>query len=73
MHTRTHVSNPQVAGEEEVLLPPGVRLKITDVLRRDEGLTIIVCEDDDDASVQPPSIRAIIGIQRMNAQMNGRV
>ena len=62
-----------MAGEEEVLLPPGVRLKITDVLRRDEGLTIIVCEDDDGTSVQPPSIRVIIGIQRMNAQMNERM
>ena len=40
----------QVEGEAELLLPAGIALKITGVLPRDaSGLTIITCEDDDDA------------------------
>jgi hypothetical protein len=40
----------QVEGEAELLLPAGIALKITGVLPKDaSGLTIITCEDDDDA------------------------
>ncbi len=40
----------QVEGEVELLLPAGIALKITGVLLKDaSGLTIITCEDDDDA------------------------
>ncbi len=42
--------SPQVEGEAELLLPAGIALKITGVLPKDaSGLTIITCEDDDDA------------------------
>ena len=40
----------QVEGEAELLLPAGIALKITGVLPKDtSGLTIITCEDDEDA------------------------
>ena len=42
--------SPQVEGEAELLLPAGIALKITGVLPKDaSGLTIITCEDDEDA------------------------
>ena len=47
---RAWASLPQVEGEAELLLPAGIALKITGVLPKDpSGLTIITCEDDDDA------------------------
>ena len=48
---RARIGMPrQVEGEAELLLPAGIALKITGVLPRDaSGLTIITCEDDDDA------------------------
>ena len=47
---RTRRGIPQVEGEVELLLPAGIALKITGVLPKDaSGLTIITCEDDDDA------------------------
>ena len=46
---RVHV-RLQVEGEAELLLPAGIALKITGVLPKDaSGLTIITCEDDEDA------------------------
>ena len=45
-----HTRILQVEGEAELLLPAGIALKITGVLPKDaSGLTIITCEDDEDA------------------------
>ena len=53
VHTRRGVSIAPfsaVKSEAEVLLPAGTPLRITDVLPKDaSGLTIVTCEDDDDA------------------------
>ena len=38
-----------IKGEAELLLPPGIALRITGVLSMDDGLTILTCEDDPDA------------------------
>jgi hypothetical protein len=57
MYAHAHAEYPQVESEEEVLLPAGIVLRITGVLPRDaSGLTIVTCEDDDDAPEVPLSL-----------------